>query len=112
MPVNNTLYIAQDRLQLHGVDRALAGAGVFAHQSATRTLTAQTQMRSLWELPRWFYPARGKPSLSYHSEQGRWKRIASGVLLQTVGRGQEFVLDCDHYPEALAWLRDIFADVS
>jgi hypothetical protein len=30
------------------------------------------------------------------------------VRLRSVGRGQEFVLDVDQYPEARAWLRSIF----
>jgi len=28
--------------------------------------------------------------------------------LRSVGRGQEFVLDLDEYPEARGWLRSIF----
>ena len=31
--------------------------------------------------------------------------------LRTVGRGQEFVLDFEHYPEGFGWLQDIFANV-
>jgi hypothetical protein len=30
------------------------------------------------------------------------------VYLRTVGRGQEFVLDCDHYPESEGWLAGLF----
>lgn len=29
------------------------------------------------------------------------------VLLNTVGRGQEFVLDCQDYPEAVQWLSQL-----
>jgi len=29
------------------------------------------------------------------------------VPLQTVGIGQEFVLDCDDYPEAVDWVVDL-----
>ena len=36
---------------------------------------------------------------------GRWHRDKKGVLLRTVGRGQEFVLDCDYYPEVLNWIK-------
>jgi hypothetical protein len=32
------------------------------------------------------------------------KRWADGILLDSVSRGQEFVLDCDDYPEAQVWL--------
>jgi hypothetical protein len=30
------------------------------------------------------------------------------MRLQSVGRGQEFVLDVEQYPEARGWLRSIF----
>jgi hypothetical protein len=29
-----------------------------------------------------------------------------------VGRGQEFVLDCDQYAEAIEWIREIFAGMA
>lgn len=46
--------------------------------------------------------------LSYHRHPHRWHETADGVQLQSVGRGQEFVLDCHDYPEALAWLQQIY----
>jgi Nucleotide modification associated domain 3 len=42
--------------------------------------------------------------LSYHGDKSRWARDGDAVLLRTVGRGQEFVLDCQEYPEAIQWL--------
>jgi hypothetical protein len=33
--------------------------------------------------------------------------VKDGVMLTAVGRGQEFVLDCDHYPEAISWVADL-----
>jgi Nucleotide modification associated domain 3 len=62
---------------------------------------------STWQLPRWFAPC-GRPALSYHSKAARWTDCATSTRLQSVGRGQEFVLDVDEYPEARAWLRSIF----
>ncbi len=109
MAANNTLYIAARCLNLPGMRRAIAGAGVFDRHAAVLTLTAPGPRRSLWRLPRWMYPRAGKPPLSYHSDNRRWKRDATGCYLQTVGRGQEFGLDCDFYPEAIGWLGDIFA---
>jgi hypothetical protein len=108
MSPNNTLYVASRDLQLPSVAGPIPGAGVFARPSPVRTLTAEAQSRSLWRLPQWFYPTPGKPPLSYHSEARRWRLDSTGCYLQTVGRGQEFVLDCDSFPEALGWLRDIF----
>ena len=46
--------------------------------------------------------------LSYHTDMDRWKKDKKGVLLHTVGRGQEFVLDCENYPDVLNWIQDKF----
>lgn len=105
---NNTLYIASRQIRLSHFRKRIPGGGMFEHFSQSLLLTAEGRSRTIWRLPRWFYPVSGKPPLSYHGDLSRWKRDANGVLLRTVARGQEFVLDCDYYPEALAWLRDIF----
>ena len=34
----------------------------------------------------------------------RWQRTESNALLNTVARGQEFILDTEKYPEAMEWL--------
>jgi len=56
-------------------------------------------------LPKWMYPANGKKPLSYHGELTRWKMENEETKLKLVGRGQEFVLDCDDYPEAVDWAK-------
>jgi hypothetical protein len=56
------------------------------------------------------YPIKGAPPLSYHADMGRWHRDNKGVLLRTVGRGQEFVLDCEYYPKVLNWIKEIFKE--
>jgi hypothetical protein len=112
MAVNNTLYVASKRLQLPAVAGPIPGAGVFARLSPVLTLTAPAQSRSHWRLPRWFHATPGKPALSFHADARRWRLDSTGCYLRTVGRGQEFVLDCDYFPEAFDWLRDIFANVS
>jgi hypothetical protein len=61
----------------------------------------------MWQLPRWFNPVERTP-LSYHSKPARWTYCSTSMRLQSVGRGQEFVLDVEQYPEARAWLRSIF----
>jgi hypothetical protein len=111
MAVNNTLYVASRGLRLPSVPRSIPGGGVFPRQEPILTLTALAQGRSLWRLPGWFYPTAGRPALSYHSDPLRWKRDGADCYVQSVGRGQEFVLDCDHVPEAFDWLRDLFAEV-
>lgn len=92
---SNTLYAAADA----------TGAGVFERFDASRQLTAAcAESPTIWSLPGCFMPADGKPALSYHSAAHRWTRDGDRVRLQTVSRGQEFVLDCEQYPEAPSWL--------
>lgn len=112
MAMNNTLYVASRNLQLPTVPGSMSGGGVFPRQSPVLTLTAPARGRSLWRLPGWFYPTAGRSTLSYHSDPRRWRRDRANCYVQSVGRGQEFVLDLDHFPEAFDWLRDLFAEAS
>jgi len=107
--VSNTLYLATDKLK---IDQRLVnsrdGAGLFESVSESRTLTANDATTpSQWRLPAWFYPSSDKPPLTYHANLTRWKKNPSHTTLQAASRGQEFVLDCDYYPEALKWLRNL-----
>ena len=66
-------------------------------------LTAsQGDKLSLWELPGWFFPENRRP-LTYHTDKHRWRKRGDRVELESVARGQEFVLDCEEYPEATHW---------
>ena len=107
----NTIYVAKKKLEVRGLRRSLPGAGVFATFDERLQLTAPDSSRSRWKLPQWFYPAGNRPPLSYHRKLHQWQRGKDCVYLNTVGRGQEFVLDCDHYPEAFGWVRTIFGCV-
>jgi hypothetical protein len=69
------------------------------HQASVR--------RSFWRLPEWFYPADGRPPLTYHSNLGRWRVEGNHAYLRSVKRGQEFVLDTRHYPEAQTWAEEL-----
>ncbi|HUQ02899.1 MAG TPA: hypothetical protein VM261_10410 [Kofleriaceae bacterium] len=91
---NNTLYAADD-------------AGTFTHHDDRLRLTRPGASRSRWSLPAWFAPGRGRPPLGYHHAPSRWRRAGDRVHLQSVARGQEFVLDTAHYPEADAWIRSL-----
>ena len=104
---NNTLYVASDRLRLPRRGGQVAGGGIFPRSTENLQLTEPGCQRSMWRLPECIYPIKGAPPLSYHADMGRWHRDNKGVLLKTVGRGQEFVLDCDYYPEVLNWLKEI-----
>jgi Nucleotide modification associated domain 3 len=104
---NNNLYFASDRLSSIGVDAR--GGGTFARLVPELILTDTNPYLqcSRWRLPRWF-KSNGRPLLSYHGKSARWTDCADSTRLQSVGRGQEFVLDVDEYPEARGWLRSIF----
>lgn len=107
---NNTLYVASQLLSLPRLGHSVAGGGIFPRFTESLQLTAPGQQRSLWRLPNFFYPTKGVPPLSYHADLGRWHKNKKEVLLRTVGRGQEFVLDCEYYPEALDWIKEIFKE--
>jgi hypothetical protein len=101
----NTLFVAADRLGLPGAED-LPGAGAFAKFADALRLTAPGMTRSWWRLPKWFYPD-GAPPLSSHESFERWRLEGNACLLRSVARGQEFVLDVKHYPEAIEWAADL-----
>lgn len=100
------IYIATDEINLPKWNLRLSGAGVFTEFHSSLRLTADNRLRSVWKLPLWFYPKDKRTTLSYHGNIKRWHPNNDYVLLETVGRGQEFILDCNDYPEALDWLAD------
>lgn len=95
---HNTLYLGA------AVSRFLAGrpgGGRFARPS--RLTAPDATRRGRWALPRWFLPG-DRPPLSHHGDPERWEADGDRVLLDTVGRGQEFVLDSGDYPELPDWV--------
>jgi hypothetical protein len=105
---HNTLYVAKQKLAITGIDGDLPGAGVFETHHDRLVLTSPGASRTIWDLPAWFEPRDGRPALGYHEDPGRWTRSKDRVRLQSVARGQEFVLDTTKYPEAIPWLRQLF----
>jgi hypothetical protein len=105
----NVLCVATDRLKLPGLKSpAVPGAGLFPAFTPELQLTEPSCSKaSLWLLPKWFHPNQRGSALTYHIDQSRWRLVKDGVMLTAVGRGQEFVLDCDHYPEAISWVADL-----
>jgi hypothetical protein len=98
---SNTIYVAAPKGA--GFD-----AGTFRAAAEELVLSSpDSPLRSRWRLPRWFYPDGRDCCLSYHTKAGRWRRDNHHAFLSTVGRGQEFVLDADHYPEAVAWSNEL-----
>ena len=104
---NNTVYLSTHRLELPGLRADVAGGGAFNQFNADLQLTRKTGSRSLWSLPSWFYPEGKKSTLSYHSNPARWSRCNGRTELKSVAKGQEFVLDTEHYPEAVDWARQL-----
>jgi len=101
---NNTLFLGANRLSLQKTSQNVSGYGHFTYFNPSLCLTAEKSLkRGLWELPSWFYPTEEKKPLSYHGDIKRWTKKGNTVLMQSVGRGQEFILDCDYYPEAINW---------
>ena len=103
----DSIYISSEQMNLPGAVINKHGAGVFQRFAPALCLTAPGKLRSTWRLPPWFYPHNEKSPLSYHARLSRWQRVEDHVLLDSVGRGQEFVLDCEQYPESIKWLADI-----
>lgn len=93
-----------------GRNPAYASFGVFERIRPELVLTREGGTRSEWALPRDFAPS-GRPPLSYHADPTRWSPLDDEtVSLKLVSRGQEFVLDVDHYPGVKHWLdTQIFA---
>jgi len=108
----NTIYTALTKLDLpDNNSKGLDGGGILPKYYANTQLSlGNLDKPSVWELPKWFYPSIGKPPLTYHGNMERWNLLKKSVILNTVGRGQEFVLDCGYYPEAINWIISILAE--
>ena len=105
----NSLYAAADRLYLAGQQIDLPGGGVFRRYAEQLRLTAPDASRSVWHLPAWFNPRGPNSALSYHANPDRWKVNGQPVKVRTSqGVGRSSSLDCDHYPETLDWLVQLF----
>ena len=104
---NNVLYVAADQLDLPGMDCALPGAGTFDAYHPDFRLTAPGYTRRYWKLPKWFHPENRASCLTYHYRPDWWQQEEDHVLLKSAARGQDFVLNCDHYPEAIGWAKSL-----
>jgi hypothetical protein len=103
---NNTIHLSKATLELPGLGaHAHRGAGVFSHFSTPLQLTVPDSSRPSWgRLPAWFRPGDERTPLSYHGNPDRWHQQGDSVVLRSMSRGQEFVLDCQEYAEAIDWL--------
>lgn len=109
---NNTVYLAAPNLHVTGIPTdALPGAGVFPQFQPELQLTKAGRSRTVWQLPAWMHPRGRKSALSYHHNPEIWTQDGQHVTLKSRARGQEFVLNVEHYPEAKAWLTELFGSV-
>lgn len=109
----DSLYIATDHLQLPGVSGDLPGAGIFRryHSALCLTNTEPYSSRRVWRMPGWMHPTIEQAALTYHRNPSVWQRRDGYTLLRSAGRGQEFVLDCDDYPQAAAWAVELMSAI-
>ena len=103
----DVIYTSTDKMHLPSISINRSGAGVFHRFDQRLCLTMPGQNRSVWQLPRWLCLEDGKQGLSYHRSAARWTLQEDCTRLRSVGRGQEFVLDCNEYPQAVGWLKGI-----
>lgn len=105
-PRPNNIYVASPALRIAGVELDLPGGGVFSRYSPSLQLTdPDAPSRSTWRVPSWF---AGAPPLTYHANPRRWRVREGHAILDTVGRGQEFVLDCSARKASRTWLSELF----
>jgi hypothetical protein len=111
---NNTVYVAKRKLAIDFMPEltCIPGGGAFEKVAPPRVLTKPGQhKRSYWQLPRWMLPKVGKPLLTYHinTKQNRWFPVDNDIVeLQSVAKGQEFVLPLIGSPLETRWLQKIF----
>ena len=102
------VYVAGDALLIPGQPTTKRGYGIFGHFDERLALTEPDEHPSRWRLPRWFYPEPPRVPLTYHAKPKRpWRRDERYAYVERHGPGQEFVLDLEHYPEALPWVSEI-----
>ncbi|MBK6960622.1 MAG: hypothetical protein IPH23_05170 [Gammaproteobacteria bacterium] len=78
-----------------------------ASQEQLRLTALSATTPSLWELPQWLYPRNDISPLTYHADLSRWQKSERGTKLNTVARGQEFILDCADYPDSIEWINTL-----
>lgn len=101
----DSIYLsAKELLGFEGL-KSVPGAGSFSQIRPGLVLTAPSRTRSIWRLPADFFPGTRSP-LSYHADHRRWSLGADHTILDSVGRGQEFVLDLEHYRGVRSWIVD------
>lgn len=82
-----------------------AGCKAQSTEPMLRLSAIRGEKPSLWQVPDWLH---SRKRLTYHNAPGRWLH---GNLLQSVGRGQEFVVEIAGNRAAQVWLRAVIAHI-
>lgn len=98
---NNTAYIASEQLTFNN---KIGGAGVFSFDNSLVLTCSDQKKRSVWNLPIFFHPDNNT-IMTYHENKDRWKIDNDRCILQSTGRGQEFVITGDSRIEE--WAKNI-----
>ena len=107
--VNNVIYLPTENLSLNS---EIKGYGTFEKYDYKLSLTKGNKNKSIWELPKCFHKDNGV-KLSRH-ENEPWEKVEKDFFnLQTVPRGQEFVLNYDNAAqktkdEIETWVKNLF----
>lgn len=106
---NNCIYIANKNLVINGIETTLPGGMHFPKFLPELCLTLKNQTsRTLWQTPYWLKPPSENNKLSYHNDPNRWSvDIYGNNILQTVAKGQEFVIELSDANEFNQWMLDI-----
>ena len=108
-PPSNTVYISPRALVIGGKETGADGGGLFSGADDRLTLTApEAPSHTYWRLPGWFWPRDRQPSLSYHRDEGRWRRGGPWAYVESAYPGQEFVFNAAGIAETDAWLHGLF----
>lgn len=86
--IANTGYIASDSLDF---SPEIPGWGIFNYSDSLVLTDPNQRNRSVWKLPQFFHPSNGT-KMTYHENQKRWKLHNNNCILESVGRGQEFII--------------------
>ncbi len=108
-PDENDVFVPAN--DLHVGEQSLPAAGLFT-ADVSRVLAAPGASPSRWLVPSWMHPDAGHTTLTYHKDPSRWQAAdGSGCRLDSVGKGQEFVLNTPRQDLLAGWLARIFANV-
>lgn len=107
----NTGYIARPRLSFAP---HLPGYGVFNYAESLVLTCPNQRNRSVWRLPKYFHP-NYSTNMSYHekcydkSGNPIWELHDGYSILNSVGRGQEFVIDGND--KVIEWAKQLFCNM-